>query len=384
MSSRKKTNYPGVYYREAKRTGGKGVEKVYYVVFKREGRTIEEKVGRQFVDDMTPARAARIRGERIEGKRQSRKEIRQEIEIRKEAENSKWTIDRLWNEYKSQKDLKGLAQDASRYRLYIKPVFGDLEPHEIAPLDVDRVRIRMLKRKSPQHVKLTLALLKRIVRFGEKRRLNTPLPFLIELPSVDNIVTEDLDPEQLSALVKAINEDHDIQVANLMRMALFTGMRRSELFRLKWSDIDYNRSQIKIRDPKSGISQSIPLNDATREILDSHPREKSEYVFPGRGGKQRTEARAGLRRIKKRAGLPKDFRPLHGLRHAFASMLASSGKVDLYVLSKLLTHQSPEMTRRYAHLRDEALKRASNVASEAVDQAVKSIMETEEQENLST
>ena len=57
---RKKTNYPGVFYREADRLGGSGKERVYYIVFKKNGKTHEEKVGRQFVDDMTPARAARI------------------------------------------------------------------------------------------------------------------------------------------------------------------------------------------------------------------------------------------------------------------------------------------------------------------------------------
>ena len=69
-----------------------------------------------------------------------------------------------------------------------------------------------------------------------------------------------------------------------------------------------------------------------------------------------------MNRIKKHAGLPKGFRPLHGLRHVYASMLASSGKVDLYTLQKLLTHKDPRMTQRYAHLRDEAIKRASDVA----------------------
>lgn len=62
--------------------------------------------------------------------------------------------------------------------------------------------------------------------------------------------------------------------------------------------------------------------------------------------------------IRRRA----DFRPLHGLRHAYASFLASSGKVDLYTLQKLLTHSSPQMTQRYAHLADEALQRAAQVS----------------------
>ena len=52
----------------------------------------------------------------------------------------------------------------------------------------------------------------------------------------------------------------------------------------------------------------------------------------------------------------------HGLRHAFASHLESSGMVDLYTLQKLLTHGSPLMTQRYAHLADEALRKAAAVA----------------------
>ena len=67
-------------------------------------------------------------------------------------------------------------------------------------------------------------------------------------------------------------------------------------------------------------------------------------------------------RVKKKAGLPEDFRPLHGLRHNFASRLASSGQVDMYTLQKLLTHESPQMTQRYAHLRDEALRRGASLA----------------------
>jgi site-specific recombinase XerD len=68
----------------------------------------------------------------------------------------------------------------------------------------------------------------------------------------------------------------------------------------------------------------------------------------------------------------KGFRPLHGLRHVYASMLASSGKVDMYTLQKLLTHKSPQMTQRYAHLRDEALRRAADLAGELIQQAVNS------------
>ena len=51
-------------------------------------------------------------------------------------------------------------------------------------------------------------------------------------------------------------------------------------------------------------------------------------------------------------------------------MLASSGQVDMYTMQKLLTHKSPLMTQRYAHLRDETLKQASYLMEELVEQAI--------------
>ena len=90
----------------------------------------------------------------------------------------------------------------------------------------------------------------------------------------------------------------------------------------------------------------------------------SPFVFPGRGGGKRKEFKLMPRRVRKKAGLPDDFRPLHGLRHTFASWLASSGAVDIYTLQKLLTHSSVQMTQRYAHLADEALQRAAAVADD--------------------
>lgn len=54
---RHKTDYPGVFYREAERIGGKGLERVYYIVFKQDGKVFEEKAGRQLKDHMTPAGA---------------------------------------------------------------------------------------------------------------------------------------------------------------------------------------------------------------------------------------------------------------------------------------------------------------------------------------
>jgi integrase len=364
--NRQKTDYPGVYFRMARRLGGPGQEKVFYIVFKEDGKVIEEKVGRQYRDGMTPAKASLVRADRIEGRKPSPKQVR--CEKKKKV----WTFNALWGEYKKSKTVyKGKKPDENRFINYIKPAIGNKAPKDVVPLDLDRMRLNRMRGKSPQTVKLTLALVRRLANFGERKGFCKALPFKVELPVVNNIVIEDLTPEQLKGLLDAIAKDTHPHAGAMMKLALFAGMRRGELFKLKWPDVDFQRAFITLKDPKGGPDQRIPLNDGAREVLDAIPRTDSEFVFPGRDGKQRVEIHKATAAIRSAAGLPKTFRPLHGLRHVFASMLASSGKVDLYQLQKLLTHKDPRMTQRYAHLTDESLKKASCVASEIVEAASK-------------
>jgi len=355
-----KTKYPGVFYREADRIGGKGKEKIFYILFKKDGRLYEEKVGRQYADDMTDARAARIRADRIEGKRQSRKEIRDE------QKKVVWTIDKLWEKFEEEKELRGIKIDKSRYDKYLKPSVGMKEPKNLVPLDIDRLTRKGLKGKSPQTAKLTLALLRRIVNFGINKQVCEPMKFKMDMPKVNNIVIEDLSPDQMKALIKAMDEDPAKEAAAVMKIALFSGMRRAEILGLQWSDIDKDRGFIHIRNPKGGTDAVIPLNESVKAVLDTIEEGKSPYVFPGKEGKKKHDIRRIANRIKKAAGLPEHFRPLHGLRHVFASNLASSGAVDLYTLQRLLTHKDPKTTMRYAHLRDEALRRASDLAGDII------------------
>lgn len=357
---RHKTKYPGVFYRLIDSRVRKGQEKVFYIYFKKNGKPVEEKVGKQFEDKMTEAIASRILSERIEGKRKSRKEIREDEASKVEP----WTISRLWEEYKLHRphNPASMRTDQNRYDLYLKDKFAKVEPVNVIQLDCDRIRVNLSKTKSPQTVKHILALLKRIINFGVDRGLCQGPGFKIMLPKVKNVTTEDLTPDQLKSLLQAIEEDPCRQAGAMMKFVLFTGMRRGELFKLQWTDIDYERGFIHIRDPKGGQDEKIPLNDGARQILEEQP-QTSLYVFPGRGGNQRTAINHQVRRIAETAGLPADFRPLHGLRHFFASSLASSGKVEMYTLQRLLTHKSPQMTQRYAHLRDKVLKAGSDVIS---------------------
>lgn len=363
-----KTDYPGVtYIMGTAITTGKP-EKIFMIRYRRDGKLIEEKAGRQFQDDMTPARADKIRAKRIDGIQVSNKERREALK----ADKTVWTVSRLWDEYKTVRSPKSIESDDNRFKNYIEPAIGGKQLKDVVPLDLDRIRLNLTKNRKPQTVAHVLEIIRRISNFAVTKRLCPGLGFRVQMPKFDNKKTEDLTPEELGNLLKAIEEEKDNpHVAKMLKMALFTGLRRGEIFRLKWNDIDFEKGFIHLQDTKGGKSYAIPLNSSARDVLKNVEHTESPYVFPGRNRGLRVDCKYQADPIKKRAGLPKDFRIFHGLRHVYASLLASSGQVDLFTLQKLLTHKSPQMVQRYAHLRDEVLKRASNLAGELVNEVIK-------------
>lgn len=359
---RLKTKYPGVYSILGEAVANAEPENIYYIVYRKDGRQIEEKVGRQFQDAMTPAKASQVRAERINRKAPANKERREAVLAIKQAEENRWTISRLWAEYQAKRQTSN-PQDKSRFTLYLAKPFGDKDPGEILTLDVDRLRVKLLKEKTPQTVKHVLALLRRVLRFGVKRGLiDPPSPRRLNfvMPEVHNEKMEMLTDDELRRLWAVLEEETNIQVAGVLKLALATGLRRGNLLTLRWQDIDCSRNLIYCGKTKNGRPLTIPLNSLAKSVLEKHPREfGTDYIFPGRDGGHRATIQRAARQIRDKAGISKDFRYCHGLRHVFASHVASSGMANIQVLQDLLGHRLPSQTTRYSHLLDSTLKGAS-------------------------
>ena len=374
MAERLKTQYKGVFYRDEIRLGSvTQTEKVYYIRYRqgsgRLAKQVEERVGRES-EGVTAAKANQIRAMKIARKEQTNKERRDAAEAARKEEQGRPAIARLWTAYDEANPARKMRKtDVGYYTNHLLKPFGSKTPADIVTLDIDRLRVNKLKTLAPQTVKHILSLLRRIINHGVLKGLCPmvdPSRLHFTFPRVDNQKTENLTREQMEAYLQALDEEADQNAAAFIRLALSTGMRKGALMGLQWQDIDFERGFITLQGEhaKNTKTERIPLSSAARAVLEKLERTNSPYVFPGRGGKMRSDFKRVPQRVRDKAGLGKDFRPLHGLRHTFASWMASTGAVDIYTLQKLLTHGSAAMTQRYAHLADEALHRAAAVAGE--------------------
>ena len=169
-----------------------------------------------------------------------------------------------------------------------------------------------------------------------------------------------LSEDEARQLLKVLKEEKDQQTAQVIRLLLFTGARKSEILAARWENMDLERRILTVPLSKSGKARHIPLSDAALQVLAEIPC-NSEWLFPSKRTKGHiTSIFQAWDRVRTRAGL-KDMR-LHDLRHSFASFLVNSG-CSLYEVQKILGHHNPKVTTRYAHLAQESLLRAANVVS---------------------
>lgn len=381
-------NKPGVfgYDSSTRRCNGKP-DVCYYITFKLDGKKTTEKVG-WASEGYTPQhsvdlRAERIRNARHMGEVKTAKEIRAEqLKINRPLIEIK---EHYFNSVNGQ-SIKGRNTDLYRWKSHLEHLAGK-SVKELSPFEVERIKDNM-KDLAPATIDHALRLLRRIINHGIEHGLCPPLAFKIQCPKVDNIKTEYLSPDEASRLIDTLNNWQRQDVARMVKLAMFSGMRRGELFGLKHEHLDFQHSLITIANPKGGKKVFIPMSPLIQELLQEQisflenererrakrscnttqqtpPFEDNGFIFPGVHGKRRTDCTA-IRRIKATAALPEHFRPFHGLRHHYAVLLASSGEFNLDQIGQLLTHKSNVVTRRYAHFLPEAQQKAANRAAEII------------------
>ena len=165
--------------------------------------------------------------------------------------------------------------------------------------------------------------------------------------------TRFLDGDEIERLLTASSDSF----RPILITAFHTGMRRGEILKLKWADVDFKNRIITIQESKSGKKRMLPMDDTVCEALSLLPtRFQQGYVpSPVKEGQPRFGVQRPFGNAVTKANID-NFR-FHDLRHTFASHLVMSG-VDLMTVKELLGHATLTMTMRYTHLAPDHRMRA--------------------------
>lgn len=135
---------------------------------------------------------------------------------------------------------------------------------------------------------------------------------------------------------------------------------------MRWSEVDFTRSTLKLADSKTG-ARSVPLGAAALACLQAIPRTAAgtDYVFPSEGKEDRHYIGTPKvwSRLKAAAGLP-GVR-IHDLRHTYASF-GIAGGLSLPMIGAILGHRDVKTTQQYAHLADDPVRNAADRTAAAI------------------
>lgn len=203
-----------------------------------------------------------------------------------------------------------------------------------------------------------LALMKSILRAAEREWKWLEKAPVIKIPTVRNKRIRWLEKEEARRLIDECPEP----LKSVVKFALATGLRRSNIINLEWSQLDMQRrvAWVNPEDSKSNRAIGVALNDTACRVLREQIGKHHKWVFVHTKAwhrpdgtltpqvrKMRVDDSRAWNAACRRAGIT-DFR-FHDLRHTWASWLIQSG-VPLSVLQEMGGWESIEMVRRYAHL----------------------------------
>ena len=146
---------------------------------------------------------------------------------------------------------------------------------------------------------------------------------------------------------------------NIIIAAIFTQLRKGDVLRLKWDQIDLETSLLTYQEQKKRNKTGHKfLNDDMIDLLMGIPKGESEYIFTGPNGEPLADIKKSFNTACRKAGI-KDLH-FHDLRHTGASHLAMSGAA-LQFVQKQLGHANITMTQRYSHLTSNFEKQQINL-----------------------
>jgi integrase len=264
---------------------------------------------------------------------------------------------------------KSWKDDEAKIRMDVGAALGKIPLPEIKTSDVIQLHTAICNRSSPATANRYLALLSGMFSLAIKCELvdRNPAKGVRKFKEADPR-RRYLSGEELGRFLLALNEEAGKTAANAIAMLLLTGLRKMELFSLRWTEVDLGDASLRLLHTKGGHGRTVVLNSLALDLLQNIHRNADAtcpWVFPARcGDGHLIDVRKPLWRAMARADIS-DLHP-HDLRRSFASLAVNAG-VDLYQIKDLLGHSTVAVTQRaYAHLQQGTLRTASEVVARTV------------------
>ena len=209
----------------------------------------------------------------------------------------------------------------------------------------------------PETINKELGLLRRMFNLAIEWKVINSNPIkgirLLKVPKYKPRVLKDWEFEKLYQAASS-------HFKPILLCAYFTGMRRSEIAKLKWENVDFEDEYIYVKETKNNESRGIPIDDTLLETLHNLKKNRDcEFVFTTHEGNPYIHItvwkRAWATALKK-SGIGKCR--FHDLRHTFISNLIVGEKEDFATVMELSGHKDITMLKRYSHTREEAKKTA--------------------------
>jgi integrase len=269
-------------------------------------------------------------------------------------------------------DAKRKHSTAIEYRRLldkiILPELGKRKVGDITRADV--AKLHHANRAGPYQANRIVAILSKMFNLAERWGLrpdgSNPCRHVEKFPERKR--ERMLSPAELARLGDALAAyDGSPYVIAAVKVLVFTGARLGEVLGLRWEWIDFERGEVRLPDSKTG-AKTLHLPPPALTVLAELPRlDSNPYVIAGRKkGAALVNLEKPWRVIRAAAGLD-DVR-LHDLRHAFASVAASSG-MGLPIIGKILGHTQAATTARYAHLASDPVKAAAATVAGTTSEA---------------
>ena len=249
----------------------------------------------------------------------------------------------------------GKDHDRVRLVLWWEQRLGKTLLSEITP-EIIRDTLKPKKSQAPATYNKHLAVLSAILDYATLQQEDDSIleQYIDDNPckrvrslKLDNKIVRFLSDEEKPRLLKAAKEIGSRFYLKVL-MALTTGMRKGELDRLRWNDIDFDKGLAMLSDTKNGTPRHTPIPSVIIDELKKHREVGNGLLFPSSiDPNQPFDYRKQWLKCLKAANIV-NFR-WHDLRHDTASTLARDGRT-LKEIAEILGHKSLASTDRYTHL----------------------------------